>query len=215
MSVHTVHLVRHGEVENPDHVVYASLPGFGLGERGRAQALAVGERLAGQPVIAVIASPLQRATETAAIVAAKLGLTVRGDSRLLEWELGEHWAGTPWGGLRTRFPGELEAYLDHPHDLDFTPEPLYALAVRVAAAVTEATDAARDGEVVVVSHQDPIQAGRLFLTEGSLATLQTDKPGHCSIVTLTRDAKPPQWRETAYWQPDQGTTFPPIRRLEN
>jgi len=215
MSSHTVHLVRHGEVENPQHVVYASLPGFGLSKRGRAQAQAAGRRLAGHAVATVIASPLQRAAETATTIAAHLGPTVRSDRRLLEWELGERWAGTPWGELEARFPGELTAYLEHPHDLDFTPEPLHTLAGRVATIVTEASGAAGHDEVVLVSHQDPIQAARLFLTRRPLATLQTDKPGHGSIITLEFDTKTRQWRETAYWEPDQGTTFPPIRPAES
>ncbi len=215
MISHTVHLVRHGEVENPHRVVYASLPGFGLSERGLVQAQAAGRQLAGRVVNTVIASPLQRARDTAATIAAGLGLTVRSDRRLLEWELGERWAGTPWGELQARFPGELTAYLEHPHDLDFTPEPLHALAARVVAVLTAATRVAGHDDVVLVSHQDPIQAARLFLTGRPLAILQTEKPGHSSIVTLEFDDNTSQWRETAYWEPDQGATFPPIRPAES
>ena len=82
MSLHIVHLVRHGEVDNPHHVVYGSLPGFGLNERGRAQARAVGGRLASHPIRAVIASPLTRAAETAQTVAEAVGLDPRFDERL-------------------------------------------------------------------------------------------------------------------------------------
>ena len=42
----TIHLIRHGEVHNPDHVVYADLDGFGLSELGRQQARAAAARLA-------------------------------------------------------------------------------------------------------------------------------------------------------------------------
>jgi broad specificity phosphatase PhoE len=215
MTSTTVHLVRHGEVENPDHVVYASLPGFGLSSRGQRQAAAAGERLRRGRVTLVLSSPLQRALETAAIVASSLQAAVSTDARLLEWQLGEHWAGTRWNDLDLRFPGQLDAYLDHPEDLEFSPESLDRLARRVSALVEEVASANAGTETVVVSHQDPIQAGRLNLTGRPLAGLQSNKPGHCSVVTLSREPGGPAWTESSYWEPDQGTAFPPIRPGEH
>ena len=66
----TVYLARHGEVDNPDRVVYADMPGFGLSDRGRAEAAAAAEHLARMGAEAIYASPLQRAQETAAIIGA-------------------------------------------------------------------------------------------------------------------------------------------------
>ena len=66
-----VHVMRHGEVHNPGGILYGRLPGFHLSDRGRAQAEAVADALAGRDIVAVIASPLQRAQETAAPIAAK------------------------------------------------------------------------------------------------------------------------------------------------
>ena len=205
------HLVRHGEVKNPERVVYASLPGFGLSQRGRAQAQAAAERLEGRDIGMIVTSPLQRAVETAGVVAAILELRTEIDDRLVEWELGERWAGTAWEDLDTRFPGELGAYLDHPEHLDFAPEPLGDLAIRMGAAA-EAAALVHTGrsEIVLVSHQDPIQAGRLALTGRPLALLQSNKPGHCSIVTLAKRSGTAPWTEVDYWQPDQSTVFPPI-----
>jgi len=211
MTATTIHLVRHGEVENPDHVVYASLPGFGLSSRGRSQAAAAGERLGRRRVTMVVSSPLQRARQTAEIVASSVQSAVSTDERLLEWQLGELWAGTRWNELDIRFPGQLDAYLDHPQDLDFSPESLDRLARRVAALVEEIASANGGKEAVIVSHQDPIQAGRLHLTGRPLAGLQSDKPAHCSVVTLSREAGEQAWSESSYWEPDQGTAFPPIR----
>src|SRR6201999_4620367 len=79
-----VHLIRHGEVHNPDGILYGRLPGFRLSDRGRAQAAAVGDALAGRDIVAVIASPLQRAQETAAFIAAKHDLEVDTDPDLIE-----------------------------------------------------------------------------------------------------------------------------------
>ncbi len=77
---HAAILVRHGEVDNPDNVVYGDLPGFGLSECGFRQATSVGERLSSLGIAAVYASPLQRATETAAAIADSHGLSVLVDS---------------------------------------------------------------------------------------------------------------------------------------
>jgi hypothetical protein len=79
-----VHLVRHGEVYNPDGVLYGRLPGFRLSDKGNRQAQAVAEALSGRDVVAVIASPLQRAQETAAPIAARHSLPVDTDPDLIE-----------------------------------------------------------------------------------------------------------------------------------
>ena len=71
-----VHVMRHGEVHNPEGILYGRLPGYRLSDRGRAQAQRVADSLAGNDIAAVIASPLQRAQETATPVAAAHGLDV-------------------------------------------------------------------------------------------------------------------------------------------
>ena len=79
-----IHVVRHGEVHNPRGVLYGRLPGYHLSENGRAQADAVANALADRDIVAVIASPLQRAQETAAPIAAKHDLPVDTDPDLIE-----------------------------------------------------------------------------------------------------------------------------------
>lgn len=69
----TIYFVRHGEVHNPDSVLYARLPGFRLSERGREQAQAAGAALRAAPLAALFSSPQQRAQETAALIAAARG----------------------------------------------------------------------------------------------------------------------------------------------
>ena len=56
-----IHLIRHGEVDNPRDVVYADMPGFGLSETGRRQAEAAGSYLAATPLVRIVSSPLDRA----------------------------------------------------------------------------------------------------------------------------------------------------------
>lgn len=179
-----VHLIRHGEVDNPGKVVYANLPGYGLSDLGRTQAQQAARHLGSQPVVAIWASPARRALETAGIVARRFGLPVRVDEELTEWKLLDRWAGSSWDELPEVFPGEVEAYMHDPADLSFSPETLAQLAARMRKVVERIASAHSDGDVVVVGHQDPIQAARLALTGRSLAGLHHDKPGHASVVTL-------------------------------
>jgi broad specificity phosphatase PhoE len=162
MATTTVHLVRHGEVHNPDGVLYGRIPGYRLSARGRAMAERVAEHLvaAGRDVAAVVASPLQRAQETAAPTARAFEIALSTDDRLVE--AGNVFEGTTIG---TR-PGQLAhprywRYLWNP----FRPswgESYAAQVLRVRAAVDDARRAHAGRETVLVSHQLPV-----FLTRRS------------------------------------------------
>ncbi|HYY81006.1 MAG TPA: histidine phosphatase family protein [Actinomycetes bacterium] len=154
-----VHLVRHGQVENPGRVLYGRLPGFSLSARGRAQAERLATFFAPVPLVAVLASPLERAQETAAPVAAGHGLPVRTDLRLIEasnvfegiagslaWYILRH-PGLWWGLRDVRTPSWGERSVD--------------LVERVHAAVASAREEFAGGQVVLVSHQAPIWVARL------------------------------------------------------
>ena len=192
-----IHLVRHGEVHNPEGLVYGALAGFGLSARGRQQADEVAEHLGQEPITAVWSSPLERALRTAEIIAVPHRLSVKVSANLIEWDVG-NWTGIPWDELSLRRPGELEAYLVDPTDLPFSPESLQDLARRVGGIVTDAAEAA-EGDMVFVGHQDPIQAARLYLTGRSLTYQHVERPGHASVITLQRGNP---WKEIAYWQPE-------------
>lgn len=200
-----LHLVRHGEVHNPDHVVYAALDGFRLSGLGRKQAVEAGEYLADAPVSVVVSSPLERAVQTASAIAFRHDLEPEVEPDLTEWGLATRWAGVVWEDLHEAFPGELEAYLEHPHDLPFSPESINEVALRMTIAAKKWL-ATATGDVVLVAHQDPVQALRLSLTGRSLELLLEAKPGHASVATLRRSGT--TWEEVAYWQPD-GPEFPP------
>ncbi len=60
-----IHLVRHGEVHNPEKVLYGRLPGFRLSDNGRRQAREAGRYLSTLPIRAIYSSPLLRARQTA------------------------------------------------------------------------------------------------------------------------------------------------------
>ena len=194
-----VHLIRHGEVENSQGVVYATLPGYGLSERGRSQAAQAARHLGSQPVVAVWASPLERAMETASIIARRFGLVVRVDEDLIEWRLLDRWAGTRWDDVDGSFPDELTAYLEHPADLPFADESLTSMAKRVTGVVERLAARHLEGDIVIVGHQDPVQAARLSLGGRELSRLHLDKPGHASIVTF-RPGRP--WTDLGMWTPE-------------
>src|ERR1700758_2005170 len=84
-EITVVHLLRHGEVHNPKHILYGRLPGSPLSANGRMMAAAAADYFAGRPVAAVFASPLERAQETAQPVAERLGLPITTDERRIEW----------------------------------------------------------------------------------------------------------------------------------
>lgn len=191
-----VHLVRHGEVENPENIIYGELPGFGLSEEGLDQAKKVARHLASRPIVAVWSSPLERALSTAAEIAKPFGLSVRIDIALGEWRGMEPWTGLKWEELPQDL---LQIYLDDPIRFEVGPETLQDLARRMSSALTRVSESVQVGEIVVVSHQDPIQAARLTLTGGSLDRLSLDKPGHGSVVAL-RPGNP--WEEIPIWSLD-------------
>ena len=153
-----VHLLRHGEVSNASGVLYGRLPGFHLSPEGEHMAKAAAAFLAGRDVTLLLSSPLERALETAAPVAAQFGLEVRVDERLIEpWN---HFQGERFdvGFPALRRPGNWPR-LANP----FRPswgEPYKEVAARVLAAVADVAAAARGHEAVCVSHQLPIWVTR-------------------------------------------------------
>lgn len=199
-----VHLVRHAEVENPEHLVTGSLPGFGLSPHGLDQARRVGRYLGPRAVVAIWSSPLERALRTAEEIAGRSGVPVRVDQDLREWDLLERWRGRAWSALSDEFPGELDSYLEHPQDLPFSPETLDQLAERVVRVARRLDAEHPHGDVVVVSHQDPIQAARLRLTGSSVDGLQEQRPAHASVVTLRPGVV---WAEETAWDPGARAGF--------
>ncbi|MDT5227116.1 MAG: hypothetical protein QOH94_909, partial [Mycobacterium sp.] len=156
------HVVRHGEVHNPTGILYGRLPGFHLSDKGRAQAAAVADFLADRDVAAVIASPLQRAQETAAPIAARHDLPVDTDPDLIEssnFFQGRR-VGPGDGAWRDpRFWWQLRN--------PFVPswgEPYKQIAARMTTAIEKARVRAAGHEAVCVSHQLPVWTGRLALT---------------------------------------------------
>ena len=177
----TVHLVRHGEVHNPSGLLYGRLPGFPLSERGHAMAARLAEVLGERDVRHLSASPLERTRQTAAPLAARLGLEPVLDERAVE--AGSHLEGRALVGGRgiLRDPAAWR-YLWNPLRPSWG-EPYADVVARMLPAVAAARDAARGHEAVLVSHQLPIWGTRRHL-EGRR---QVHDPGNrrCSLCSVT------------------------------
>ncbi len=182
MSVTTrVHVMRHGEVHNPEGILYGRLPGYHLSERGRAQAKAVAEALANNDIVAVFASPLQRAQETATPIAAVHGLAIGTDDDLIE-------SANYFEGKRMS-PGD--GVWRHPKVWwqvrnPFTPswgEPYTEIASRMSAAVERARLKGEGHEVVCVSHQLPVETLRRSMQGRRLA--HDPRRRQCNLASLT------------------------------
>ncbi|SDG43991.1 Broad specificity phosphatase PhoE [Sinosporangium album] len=149
-----VHLLRHGEVENPANVLYGRLPGYHLSETGRRMAETVSKAVAARDVVEVRSSPLERALETATPVAEAFGVQVVPDERLLE-------AGNLFEGLSLAAGRGLFRDVRNYRHLwnPFRPswgERYIDVVTRMKAAVDSARDAARGHEAILISHQLPI-----------------------------------------------------------
>ncbi|MBC3843735.1 histidine phosphatase family protein [Streptacidiphilus sp. 4-A2] len=173
--------MRHGEVHNPEGVLYGRLPGYHLSELGKEMAERVADHLSGRDITHVVASPLERAQETAAPIAAAHGLDTAVDGRLIEAEnifQGKTF-GVGDGSLRN--PGYWK-YLTNP----FRPswgEPYIEQVVRMMGALDAARDAARGHEAVCVSHQLPIWVTRSFTERRRL--WHDPRKRQCSLASLT------------------------------
>ena len=180
-DITVVHLMRHGEVANPDGVLYGRLPGYHLSELGRQMAERVAEHLAERDVTHVVASPLERAQETATPIAKAHGLALDTDGRLIEADnvfQGKTF-GVGDGALRRP---ENWKHLVNPFKPSWG-EPYVDQVVRMMGALDAAKDAARGHEAVVVSHQLPIWIVRSFVEKRRL--WHDPRKRQCTLASLT------------------------------
>lgn len=146
----TIYLVRHGDVHNPEQILYERLPGYRLSELGKKQAHDLGKFLGKKKITALYASPMERTVETAGIVASyHSGLIIAEDDRLIE--------------VSTIARGRKLAELAAEHWDFYRPlytnqggETLQDIWKRMQKAIGDVVHKHSGQEVVVVSHGDPI-----------------------------------------------------------
>ena len=176
-----VHLVRHGEVENPTGVLYGRLPDFHLSERGQRMAERLAEDLRERDVIHLRCSPLERAQETMAPLAEALAVPVTTDGRVIE-------AGNELEGRLVSLGSLLRGgpkswWLFRNMAKPTWGEPYVEIVARMRLALRDAAEAAAGHEAVVVSHQLPIWMARCDAEGRRLA--HDPRKRQCTLASVT------------------------------
>lgn len=182
MTAQRVHLIRHGEVHNPDGILYGRLPNFGLSQRGHKMARMAAEALAaqGRPVASLRVSPLQRTRESALPLQELFGLEPIIEERVIE--------------PHNFFEGKkvsVETFLRRPSlwwqlRNPLRPswgEPFVLVRNRMLAAIEEAWANTESGDAVVVSHQMPIWVTHLAI--GGHRLFHNPKLRRCALSSIT------------------------------
>jgi broad specificity phosphatase PhoE len=176
-----VHLLRHGEVHNPSGVLYGRSDGYHLSELGQRMAEQVAGTIKDRDIMHLVASPLERAQETAQPLADARGLEIVTDERVIEST--NVFEGQRFGKtVRPLRKPSAWRHLWNP----FRPswgEPYKELVARMMAAVEDVRDTARGSEAVIVSHQLPIWITRLHLEHRSF--LHNPRNRQCTLCSLT------------------------------
>ncbi len=180
-EITTVHLLRHGEVDNPHGILYGRLPNYHLSELGEQMAERVAKVLTGRDITYLVSSPLERAQETARPAAEVLGLDIVTDDRVIESRNAFEGQRFGVGDGSLRKPSAWK-HLYNP----FRPswgEPYKDVAVRMLAAMHDAREAASGHEALIVSHQLPVWTVRSFVEGRRL--FHDPRKRECSLASVT------------------------------
>ena len=176
-----VHLLRHGEVHNPDGVLYGRMDGYHLSDLGRTMAERVATSIKDRDIVHLRVSPLERAQETARPIAAALDLDIVTDERVIE--SGNVFEGKRFGvGDGALRKPSAWRHLWNPFKPSWG-EPYKDLTARMMSAVHDAREEARGHEAVIVSHQLPIWITRLHVEKRSF--LHDPRKRQCTLCSLT------------------------------
>jgi broad specificity phosphatase PhoE len=176
-----VHLLRHGEVFNPEGVLYGRLPGYNLSDLGQQMAVRAADALAGHDVTHVVSSPMERAQQTAKPMAERHGVQIEIDPNLIEAENVFEGQRVSVGDGVLRKP-QAWRHLYNP----FRPswgEPYDELAARMHQSIDAAREKARGHEAVLISHQLPIWIARLAAEDRRL--WHDPRSRQCTLASLT------------------------------
>jgi broad specificity phosphatase PhoE len=177
----TIHFVRHGEVFNPEKILYGRQPGWQLSERGKEMAQVIGDWSAALSLGAIHCSPLQRAKETVAPIVAKHNLPLATDENLIE--AGNIFEGKKFelGNGLLKHP-DMWRYLWNPWKPSWG-EPYEELISRMLKALFFARDSAGDKDAICVSHQLPIWILRSAVEGRRL--LHDPRKRECTLASVT------------------------------
>ncbi len=177
----TMLLLRHGQTPLSVEKRFSGVGDRPLTEVGLAQAGAAARRLRGCGAVAVVASPLRRAVQTADLVAAEVGVAVTVDEGLRETDFGD-WEGYTFAEVQHRWPDQLSAWLASPDVAPPAGESFADTARRVRQARDRVLAAYGGRTVVVVSHVTPIKTLVRLALEAPSGTLYRM---HLDLVSIS------------------------------
>ena len=177
----TVHVARHGEVENHEKILYGRQPGWRLSNRGQQMAETLGEWSKSINLGALHVSPLQRAQETAAPIARAHGIEITTDERLIEAANVFEGKSFELGSGVFKHPSSWR-HLYNPWKPSWG-EPYEEQINRMLAAVFAAHKGANGKDAIVVSHQLPIWTLRSAIEGRSL--LHDPRKRICTLASVT------------------------------
>jgi broad specificity phosphatase PhoE len=178
-----IHLVRHGEVFNPQGVLYGRLPGYGLSDLGRSMADAAAHDLVARsrPVGALVSSPLQRTQQSAEPIGAAFGLEPALDDRVIEPT--NRFEGMRMHGRDSALRDVRNwSFLVNPWEPSWG-EPFRSIATRMLHAMDDAWNSIEGGDAVIVSHQLPIWMVHRRVAGKSLA--HDPRRRRCALSSIT------------------------------
>ncbi|MEU0663147.1 bifunctional RNase H/acid phosphatase [Streptomyces lavendulocolor] len=192
-------LLRHGETALTPEKRFSGSGGSDpdLSPVGRRQADAVAAALAARGTVQeIVSSPLARCRQTAATVAARLGLDVHVDDELRETDFGA-WEGLTFAEVRERYPDDMDAWLASPDAAPTGGESFAEVALRVAAARDRLTARHAGRTVLLVTHVTPIKTlvrlalgappeslFRMELSAASVSAVAYYRDGNASVRLL-------------------------------
>ena len=180
----TVVLVRHGLTATTGKVLPGRAAGLELADVGRAQAERAAELIGeGPPIAALYTSPLARARQTAAPIAAAIGQRAVVDKGLLECDFGE-WTGAKLTTLMKK--PEWTTVQRNPSTFRFpNGESFSEMQHRIVSTLDRLRAAHPGGTVVCVSHADPIKAAVANAVGTHLDLFQRIMISPCSLSVLS------------------------------
>ena len=177
----SVHVIRHGEVENPKKILYGRQPGWRLSQRGQEMAEVLGQWSQAIDLGALHVSPLQRAQETSAPIAKAHNIDITTDERLIE--ASNIFEGEPFGvGDGALRRPRAWRHLWNPWRPSWG-EPYVEQVDRMLAAVFAAHSAANGRDAICVSHQLPIWILRSAIEQRRM--LHDPRKRECSLASVT------------------------------
>jgi broad specificity phosphatase PhoE len=182
MPANRIHLVRHGEVFNPNQVIYGRLDGFHLSDLGKLMAERAAELLVGShaQVARVVASPLLRTQQSAAPIASLAALNVETDARLIEpYNIFE---GRKLSAKTASVRPHWWWHFRNPAKPSWG-EPFVDIEKRMMSAVKELAASTPSGDLVLVSHQLPITT--LSRRARGLSLFHNPTRRRCSLSSIT------------------------------